>query len=102
MPKPPSVAFALLLALSPAARAVTFDAYTVEDGLPANTITDILQTRDGYLWLATPNGLARFDGVRFTVLDRGSGSGLDANRCVSLVEAPDGTLWVATDVGIVS
>ena len=35
------------------------------DGLPNDTITGLAQTQDGYLWIATPVGLARFDGVRF-------------------------------------
>jgi ligand-binding sensor domain-containing protein len=36
-----------------------------ESGLPQNTVTTVLQTHEGYLWLGTYNGLARFDGVRF-------------------------------------
>ena len=39
--------------------------WTVEDGLPNNTIHGVAQTTDGYLWLATPTGLVRFDGVNF-------------------------------------
>src|SRR2546425_9680614 len=42
------------------------------DGLPQNTVTGIAQTPDGYLWLATQGGLARFDGLRFTVFLKGS------------------------------
>src|SRR5688572_9333531 len=58
-------------ALDPATRLTQYgrDAWQVEDGLPQNTIKAIHQTRDGYLWLATEEGLARFDGVRFTVFD---------------------------------
>ncbi|MCP4250948.1 MAG: hypothetical protein GY778_28255, partial [bacterium] len=41
-------------------------AWSIEEGLPQNTITSMVQTRDGYLWLGTFGGLARFDGVRFT------------------------------------
>ena len=47
-----------------------FDSWTTENGLPQNSVNDILQTRDGYLWLATHGGLVRFDGVRFVVFDR--------------------------------
>ena len=43
--------------------------FTSEDGLPANTITSINQTPDGYLWFANFNSLTRFDGVKFTVFD---------------------------------
>ena len=42
------------------------------DGLPINTITALVQTRDGYLWLGTNDGVARFDGVRFTVYNAGN------------------------------
>ena len=43
--------------------------WQVEQGLPQNKVTAAVQTRDGYLWAGTYNGLARFDGVRFTVFD---------------------------------
>ena len=39
-------------------------------GLPHNTVRSIAQTPDGYLWIGTENGLARFDGVRFENFDR--------------------------------
>ena len=41
-----------------------------EAGLPQNKVTAVVQTHDGYLWVGTYSGLARFDGVRFTVLTR--------------------------------
>ena len=44
--------------------------WDVHDGLPDNRIKDIIQTRDGYLWLATRGGLARFDGVRFAAFNQ--------------------------------
>jgi ligand-binding sensor domain-containing protein len=42
--------------------------FTVEDGLPANQVNEILQTDNGFLWVATDAGLARFDGQRFTLI----------------------------------
>jgi len=39
--------------------------WRIEDGLPQNKIQAIAQTPDGYLWVGTSEGLARFDGVRF-------------------------------------
>ena len=44
--------------------------WTTEDELPQNTVTRLVQTRDGYLWVGTRAGVARFDGVKFTVFMR--------------------------------
>lgn len=41
--------------------------WTIENGLPSNTLLNLIQTRDGYIWVGTKAGLARFDGVRFKV-----------------------------------
>ena len=43
--------------------------WQTEDGLPHNVVQAIAQTPDGYLWVGTPSGLARFDGVHFTTFD---------------------------------
>ncbi|MEN9285921.1 MAG: hypothetical protein RLZZ179_3414, partial [Verrucomicrobiota bacterium] len=40
----------------------------MEAGLPAPTVHSLAQTSDGYLWAATPRGVARFDGVRFSLI----------------------------------
>jgi signal transduction histidine kinase/ligand-binding sensor domain-containing protein len=76
-----------------------FDAWTTENGLPQNSINDILQTRDGYLWLATYGGLVRFDGVRFVVFDR-SVEGIGSVRVKALHEDRHGILWAATEDGM--
>ena len=70
--------------------------WTSDDGLPSDQVLDIVQTRDGYLWLATERGLARFDGVRFTSFNRSNTPQLATNRVTTLHEGRDGTLWVAT------
>ena len=78
------------------------DYFTTDNGLPQNSVFAIAQTRDGYLWLATSDGLARYDGARFTVFNRGNTPGILSNRFGSLYEAPDGALWASTeDSGIV-
>jgi signal transduction histidine kinase/ligand-binding sensor domain-containing protein len=76
-----------------------FDVWTTESGLPQNSVLDILQTRDGYLWIATEGGLARFDGVRFTVFDTGV-AGIGSHRITSLYEDRHGVLWAATRDGM--
>ena len=75
-----------------------FESWTTENGLPQNSIRDITQTRDGYLWLATEGGLVRFDGARFVVFDR-SVPGFDGQRIGALREDRHGTLWAATSDG---
>ena len=76
--------------------------WQVEQGLPQNKVTAVVQTRDGYLWVGTYNGLARFDGVRFTVFDDNNTPELRSSRITSLFEAADGTLWIGTESGAVS
>jgi signal transduction histidine kinase/ligand-binding sensor domain-containing protein len=52
--------------------------------------------------VGTYNGLARFDGVRFTVFDDNNTPELRSSRVTSLYEAVDGTLWIGTENGDVS
>jgi ligand-binding sensor domain-containing protein len=65
-------------------------------GLPQNSVRSMLQTRDGYLWLGTNGGLARFDGVRFTTFDDRDKSRLRESEIWALLEARDGALWIGT------
>lgn len=65
-----------------------------EAGLPQNTVSVILQTREGYLWLGTQAGLARFDGVRFKVY--GLAEGLPNVQVRALYEDAQRSLWIGT------
>lgn len=76
-----------------------FDNWTTDDGLPQNTVAAILQTRDGYLWVATVGGLVRFDGLRFTVFDKSNTKGLTSVRFSALFEDTEGSLWIGTEDG---
>lgn len=81
------------------ARALTqsrLSVWTSESGLPQNTIDAIVQTRDGYLWMGTEEGLVRFDGVRFVVRDRQTTPALRSAFISSLFEDRGGTLWIGT------
>lgn len=75
------------------------DHWTTDRGLPQNSVNALLETRDGYLWIATFGGLARFDGVRFRVFDGEEDSGLPSSRILSLLEDRAGRLWVGTQDG---
>src|SRR5262249_6782880 len=72
-------------------------AWGTEAGLPQNTVNAIVQTRDGYLWLGTQGGLARFDGVRFTAF--GLTHGLPSVQLRALCEDAEGNLWIGTTGG---
>jgi signal transduction histidine kinase/ligand-binding sensor domain-containing protein len=88
-----------LIAAVPAAAQYRFDHWTTDNGLPQNTVRAIVQTRDGYLWLTTFDGLARFDGVRFTVFDKSNTPAITNNRFTALYEDTDGTLWAGAEQG---
>ena len=84
---------------TPAGDTYVHRAWTSEEGLPQNSVMTMLQTRDGYLWLGTQEGLARFDGVQFTVFDRGNAEGLGHHFVRALHEDRQGRLWIATNGG---
>jgi signal transduction histidine kinase/ligand-binding sensor domain-containing protein len=75
------------------------DFWTTDEGLPQNSVRSILQTRDGYLWFTTNDGLVRFDGVRFRVFGKGNTPGVVSNRFTSLHEDAQSELWAGTEDG---
>lgn len=86
-----------LIFAEPAAAQYQFESWTTERGLPYKIVKSVLQTRDGYVWAATDDGLARFDGVRFTVFNTANAKNLPTNRLDHLVETADGSLWMTSD-----
>lgn len=85
-------------ALDPSWRISQFphDVWKKEQGLPQNSVNAMVQTRDGYLWLGTQEGLVRFDGVRFTVFDKHNTPVLKHNYVWTLLEDSKGDLWIGT------
>ncbi|MDB5289687.1 MAG: putative two-component system sensor kinase, partial [Phycisphaerales bacterium] len=71
--------------------------WQVQQGLPHATVLSVFQTKDGYLWLGTQTGLARFDGVHFTTVREVGGVSLENLWVQDLVEDGDRGLWIATD-----
>ncbi|TSA40623.1 MAG: hypothetical protein D4R57_01595 [Verrucomicrobiales bacterium] len=69
-------------------------------GLPQSSVISMVQTRDGYLWLGTINGLARFDGHRYEVVNEWNTTGLSGNTIVHLAEDSRGGLWVGGVNGV--
>src|SRR6476659_7777014 len=96
------LAAATLPALNPATPIAQYgrDVWDSDSGLPQNSVDAILQTRDGYLWLGTQEGLVRFDGVRFTTFDTRNSRAMRDDWVKALLETRDGTLWVGTEAGL--
>lgn len=90
-----------LTALDPA-KAVTqysIHIWNMEGGLPGNSVYSIQQTGDGYLWLATPDGLARFDGLNFELYNKQNVPELKGNHIRALYVDREDTLWIGTTYG---
>jgi signal transduction histidine kinase/ligand-binding sensor domain-containing protein len=79
----------------------THTVWTHKDGIPSAFIYSLAQTRDGYLWLATTDGLVRFDGVRFVHWRPTTGHTALLGLVRSLCAARDGSLWIGTVSGLV-
>ncbi len=71
-----------------------------EDGLPSSRVRSIWQSRDGYLWLATAHGIARFDGARFVQFSASTRADLMTVNFYDVAEEADGTLWFASNGGL--
>ena len=74
--------------------------WQTESGLPQNTVHAILQTHDGYLWLATEGGLVRFDGLKFTVYDSQNTPAIRSNNIRALCEDRQRALWIGMADGL--
>ncbi|MEO0603086.1 MAG: ATP-binding protein, partial [Myxococcota bacterium] len=73
------------------------DVWTMREGLPQDSVTDVLESRDGYVWLTTFGGIARFDGQAFETFTPARTEGLGHTRFVAIAESADGALWFATE-----
>ena len=73
-------------------------AWQTAQGLPQNSVLAIAQTADGYLWLGTEEGLARFDGIRFVHFDKRV-AGLENNLIQCLLVDRQQNLWIGTGGG---
>jgi ligand-binding sensor domain-containing protein/two-component sensor histidine kinase len=79
-----------------------FEHLTTDQGLSSNKVESILQDHDGFYWIATQNGLNRFDGTNFRVYlnNVSDSSSISNNYCTDLVEGMNGDIWVATYQGL--
>jgi ligand-binding sensor domain-containing protein/signal transduction histidine kinase len=67
-----------------------------EGGLPADLVTSVIQTRDGFLWVGTSAGLVRFDGANFTDIKEVRAPGGKFTQVTALCEDNAGHLWIGT------
>jgi len=75
-------------------------AWTMENGLPQNTVPVLLQSRSGFLWAGTELGLARFDGAGFRIFDHATTAGFPDAEIRCLLDSGDGALWIGTSDGV--
>ena len=102
----------LLIATAPTAPAAALDpgrgatqyrhvSWSLADGLRHGNVSCLLQGGDGYLWVGTAAGVARFDGVEFSAPTAPLAAVLEGRSVAALLEGRDGTLWAGTDEGLV-
>lgn len=96
--------FNVFLSIVLYSQTVSLDSYLIKswslgNGLPMNSVLCMAQTEDGYLWLGTEIGLARFDGLRFTLFDRDNTLQLKNDYVISLLVDRKGVLWIGTRGG---
>lgn len=75
------------------------DNWRTEQGLPMDLVHTLLQTKDGYFWVGTAGGLARFDGRRFTTFEVSEASDVASQPVFGLMEDSEQTLWIAHGKG---
>ncbi|MCS0611245.1 histidine kinase [Massilia kyonggiensis] len=88
-------------AMAPLLSDYTHTAWGPQQGAPAD-IVQFAQTTDGWLWLASQNGLFRFDGMRFERMDSVQGQRLHSTNVLGLLATPDGSLWIGHRFGGIS
>jgi len=74
--------------------------WQMKDGLPNNMVNEIIQTSDGYLWIATYNGLVRFDGINLEVFDKENCPALPSSHIFTIYEDKSGRLLIGAIKGM--
>jgi len=92
----------ILVASQLAGQDMSLRQLTTEDGMPENTGQAILQDHEGFIWIGTQNGLAKYDGFSFEVFkhDVADTTSISNNQIEDLIQDKDGYIWVATRNGL--
>ena len=78
-----------------------FETWSEDDGLPQTTVSSIVSTPDGYLWVGTQEGLVRYNGLEFHVFDKGNSSAFSEDHTIeSMMVDSRGRLWVGLGQGL--
>lgn len=94
--------FLLLLRIAAAQESSCFHHYTGNEGLAQNTVTALLQDKEGFIWIGTQDGLQRFDGYSFRTFRsrRDDPKTLCDKYILDLFDDGNGNIWVGTRDGI--
>ncbi len=92
----------VFMALSLALHGQYYESLTIENGLSQGFVSSIMQDQQGFIWIATTDGLNRYDGVRFKIFRHNPTEkySLPDNRVKYLFEDSNGLIWVLTEDGI--
>lgn len=75
--------------------------WSTENGLPQNSVHQVFQTSDGYIWIATEDGVARFDGTDFKVFNHENTAAFTSSDTCCFAQDASGSLWIGTADGLV-
>jgi len=78
-----------------------YQSWSTESGLPQNSVHQIFQSADGYIWIATEGGIARFNGVDFKVFSHETTPEITSDDICCFTQSHGGPLWIATSDGLV-
>ena len=71
--------------------------WSAQDGLPGNTVTDLMQSSDGYIYFGTYSGLVRFDGLSFTMFNQNSNPKYSFRSTRSVIQDKNNNIWVGSN-----
>lgn len=92
----------VFILLSSISFGITFRNYDMSTGLSHNSILCVTQTRDGFIWIGTRDGLCRFNGISYTVYKQNfdDQNSISNNSINCIYEASNGDLWIGTTMGL--
>jgi len=92
----------LLPCIGLTARGIQYRHLNIGDGLSQNSVSSIVQDREGFIWFGTEDGLNRYDGGQFEVFrpDPSDPASLSDSYIICMAEDAEGTLWIGTSAGL--